>query len=262
MVSFKLALFILVKIALVSCKSCKDGPSYWCTNKRTAEECGALNLCGFSQQLDDGPKQFLDGAPVNVTLYYEALCPDCREVILDQVVPTVEKLASSGILNMKFVPYGNARQTPYGNQWIFYCQHGPSECQGNLIESCALYHYPDQNQNIKFINCMEYYGPTTANLNYCASLAKMDVNEINSCVNSEEGNKIEHLMGVETDSLSPAHQYVPWFTMNGYHTDDIQNDLSTNMLYYVCQSYTGTKPAACNMTKKKILGCPKDNNEY
>lgn len=126
---------------------------------------------------------------------------------------------------------------------------------GNLIESCAIYHYPDQQKYVPFLHCMEYYGPTATNAKYCASLAKMDYNAIDSCVRSEEGNKIEHQMGVETESLSPRHQYVPWFTMNDYHTQAIQNELSTNFLNYVCDSYTGTKPSECYAAYKEAKGC-------
>lgn len=237
-------------------KTCKDGPSYWCQNLRTARECGAINFCQFEHQEEKKQKSTknLDAPPVNVTLYYESLCPSCKQVFLYQIWPSFEKLKSTGILNLKFVPYGNAQQRQSGNQWIFYCQHGQSECIGNLIESCAIYHNPDETKYVPFLHCMEYYGPYTTNAEYCASLAGIDYRAITTCVNSEEGNKIEHQMGLETEALNPPHQYVPWFTMNGYHTQTVQNQLSSNFLNYVCQAYTGTKPREC-YAANEIKGC-------
>ena len=51
--------------------------------------------------------------PIKVTLYYESLCPDCKQFILYQLYPTYQALASSGILELKLVPYGNARVSTF-----------------------------------------------------------------------------------------------------------------------------------------------------
>merc|ERR1711884_484270 len=67
-------------------EGCKQGPHYWCKSDETARECGATNLCLFEKQsmlkksnkIKFAPSSVsspkLDGAPVNVTLYYESLC--------------------------------------------------------------------------------------------------------------------------------------------------------------------------------------------
>ena len=198
-----------------------------------------------------------DADPVEVTLYFESYCPACREAILDQIYPTYQQLASSGILKVNFVPFGNAQETSSGGKYIFYCQHGPDECVGNKIESCAIHFYPDQAKLIPFIQCLEYYGATDTNANYCAGVNQMDYNTIMQCVLGNQGDEVEHEMAVKTNSLSPPHQYVPWFTMNGQHDDSIQDGLSSNMLAYVCNAYQGTKPAACSQKQRKDV-CYKD----
>ena len=53
--------------------------------------------------------QVPDAAPVKVSLYYESLCPGCRQFIHTQLYPTFQKLSSSGILEVELVPYGNAQ---------------------------------------------------------------------------------------------------------------------------------------------------------
>ena len=53
------------------------------------------------------------------------------------------------------------------------------------------------------------------------------------------GNNYEHEMAVKTQSLYPPHQYVPWVVAQGTHSDDIQNQISSSLLNYVCQEYKG-----------------------
>jgi len=189
----------------------------------------------------------LDAPPVSVTLYYESKCPDCKLTIEQQIYPTFQKLGNTGILNVNFVPYGNAQEFAYGNQWIFSCQHGQAECVGNLIETCFLHHYPNQHQYMPFISCFESYayGPTSTYARYCAGLLNLNYEPVSRCVSGAEGNRLQHQMALKTNALNPPHQYLPWFTINGEHSSEIQTQLLNNMLSYVCDMYTGVKPNAC-----------------
>lgn len=257
------AIFLVAAlIALASAKprhGCNKGPSYWCQSEVTAKECGVINFCKATSMTENtklrfqpsAKKSVLDAPPVNVSFYYESLCPGCREVWSTQLYPTYQKLAKTGIVNFEIVPFGNAQEQPYGSSWYFTCQHGPNECIGNIIESCALHLYPDPAQHIPFLHCLEQYGPYTYG-SYCAQLVKIDYTPINTCANSDQGKQLEHQMALKTLSLNPPHQYVPWLNLNGQHTTAIQNGLSGNMLATVCNAYTGTKPVECTQTEPKV----------
>ncbi len=70
---------------------------------------------------------------VNLSIYYETLCPDCRQFITTQVWNAYQSILD--IVNITFVPYGNANELyrPETKLYQYYCQHGAEECYGNLI---------------------------------------------------------------------------------------------------------------------------------
>eukprot|EP00698_Gefionella_okellyi_P009882 TRINITY_DN2535_c0_g1_i2.p2 TRINITY_DN2535_c0_g1~~TRINITY_DN2535_c0_g1_i2.p2 ORF type:complete len:164 (+),score=27.35 TRINITY_DN2535_c0_g1_i2:319-810(+) len=156
-------------------------------------------------------------------------------------------------MDVKLIPYGNAKETQVGNTWQFTCQHGPEECVGNLIESCALAAY---NNNMTllfpFIECVEGSGASDleAAAKKCASQTGLNYAPIANCTGSSWGNQVQHEMAVITNNLQPPHQYTPWITLNGHHTDQIQDEAESHLVKLVCQTYTGTKPAGCSSVLK------------
>jgi interferon gamma-inducible protein 30 len=70
---------------------------------------------------------------VNFTLYYETLCPDCRQFMTTELYKAYQSVLY--IVNITLVPYGNAHETyqPATQLYQFVCQHGADECLGNLI---------------------------------------------------------------------------------------------------------------------------------
>jgi len=247
---------------------CLQGPKYWCQSWETAKKCGLVELCKIEWQAEGKdikeivekpkpvqPVKVNDAAPVNVTLYFESLCPGCRNFIATQMFPTYLKLAQSGILNIELVPYGNAHERKYHGKWVYICQHGAAECLGNMIETCAIHKIKETALWMPFIHCLEHNGPTEANAKHCAALQKWDYDELKDCIHGEEGNALMHQNALKTQGLKPSHTYVPWLTMNGKHTDEIENGLMDDMLSYVCNAYTGTKPAECSKRIKAERSC-------
>merc|ERR1712166_843057 len=96
---------------------------------------------------------------------------------------------------------GNARESAGSDgEWNYTCQHGPAECQWNLLEACAI----DYNQNgvrnkwlsFHFIACIER---SDSSSNYeqvateCAkSTGQPEVEKLLTCMKGKQGNALEH----------------------------------------------------------------------
>jgi interferon gamma-inducible protein 30 len=223
----------------VFARTCNVPPKYWCDSEQIALACGVYEQCKVSQWT---PRD--NAGPVNFTLYYESLCPDCKGFITTMLFPTYQKIPS--LFNLTIIPYGNAFEKKDGDKWVFECQHGPQECLGNIIETCTIAIVNDLTIYFPFINCMEIsnLNPKEAAEN-CGKQFAVPLDQIFNCTTSSYGNQLEHQMALQTDALSPQHQYVPWVTLNGVHTEKIQNDAQTDLLKLICDTYQGQKPVAC-----------------
>ncbi|BFZ21136.1 hypothetical protein BsWGS_24174 [Bradybaena similaris] len=224
----------------VSASTCKIPSRFWCDSQQVALECGVYEQCKkFQWDLHH------DAALVDFTLYYESLCPDCKNFITTMLYPTYVKLAS--ITNLTLVPYGNADERQVDNRWVFQCQHGPEECVGNIIATCTIAIVKDITVYFPFLNCMEGSSQSPkAAAQQCATKFPVPLDQIFNCTTSDYGNQLEHDMAVRTDALIPRHEYVPWVTLNGVHTEAIQNEAQSNLPKLLCDTYQGVKPPACS----------------
>lgn len=65
-------------------------------------------------------------------------------------------------------------------------------------------------------------------------------------VQGNEGNKLHHEYGALTDALEPPHQFVPWIIVNGVYSEENLDEAEYNLLEFVCKTYEGELPEACN----------------
>ena len=158
------------------------------------------------------------------------------------------------------VPYGNAHEAASGDSWTFTCQHGVDECAYNQIESCSNHFIADPITAFNFINCVEANDgakkPHTYDsvITLCSStISASELASISSCWNSQAGVDLEHANALLTDALVPSHQYVPWVVGQGVHSDDVQDQIQTSLLTYVCANYTGAnKSPSCTQATKQF----------
>ena len=237
-------LFFTVLITQVVAEQCSLPPSVWCSSPDVAKHCHVEKQCdAFSNPSNESPL-------VNFTLYFESECPFCREFIITQLYPTFKSIGD--IMRLTLVPYGNAREKKVGDKWVFTCQHGEGECYGNLIETCAI-HFNNITSYVPFIFCVEKSpSGVKASAPKCAEKFGLDYDKIISCVEGPLGNQLEHEMALKTEGLQPPRKYVPWVTLNGFHTKKIQNEAMKDLKGLICETYQGSpKPKACQ-----------DNNQF
>ena len=71
----------------------------------------------------------------------------------------------------------------------------------------------------------------------CAEKAKIDYNKVDACTKGPLGNHLQHINAVKTENLQPQHKYVPWVTVDGKHTEEIEQEAERNLVKLICKTY-------------------------
>eukprot|EP00243_Klebsormidium_subtile_P003753 TRINITY_DN17345_c0_g1_i1.p1 TRINITY_DN17345_c0_g1~~TRINITY_DN17345_c0_g1_i1.p1 ORF type:complete len:246 (-),score=29.61 TRINITY_DN17345_c0_g1_i1:226-963(-) len=191
---------------------------------------------------------------VNVTLYEEALCPDCAEFITGPVAQLFQN-GLSAITALTIIPYGNAKVIGGSVR----CQHGPDECTLDRIEACVIDFYPDIHSWFSFISCVEQQ-PAASRLELwpqCGVALGLDVIGIQSCAVGEKGAELEARNRELTEALDPPHRFVPWVTIDG---KPLYEDLDS-FFSRICEAYQGTEiPEVCVRFDRAAVTYPSSHN--
>ncbi len=192
-----------------------------------------------------------------IDVYYESLCPGCREFITESFQDFIKYDDYQDLATMKFHPYGNAKETfdDELKMWTFTCQHGKDECTGNAIESCARAYIKDDKDYHNYLICMEsniekFHNNFATTTFYCVE-SIMTRNQILICSRDQDGRRLQHKEALET----PEHDYVPWVTINGVHDTDAEEAMfnsGASMHDYLC-SIAENKPESCMKKEEKDL---------
>uniref|UniRef100_A0AAQ4PM56 Gamma-interferon-inducible lysosomal thiol reductase n=1 Tax=Gasterosteus aculeatus aculeatus TaxID=481459 RepID=A0AAQ4PM56_GASAC len=193
---------------------CSHPPSTWCSSLDSAVQCGVLKQCLESNFTESHHKKT---DQVEVALYFESLCPGCRMAFTETLYPTWVLL--SDIMSLTLVPYGNAQT-----------------CLLNMTDAAK-----------HIIYCMESSSDVIKAAQSCAQLYSPDLSwdSVTSCVKGDVGNQLMHQNALKTKALQPPHQYVPWVTINGEHTEELQDKALNSLFTLVCSMYKGPKIPAC-----------------
>ncbi|XP_063826119.1 GILT-like protein 1 [Ostrinia nubilalis] len=144
---------------------------------------------------------------VLVYLFYETMCPGCRQFDTTYFSELIHKLGDH--LSVITIPYGKAATTKYYNGTLtFWCQHGELECYGNKLHGCAHYYFAQEEKeeeykSIHFNTCLmdlerSENGSNDDAVDECGS--KMNISDkvlanIKSCAKSDLGDRIFEFLG-------------------------------------------------------------------
>lgn len=198
--------------------------------------------------------------PVNV--YYEALCPDSQAFITQQVYP-VMKGPLGKFIDLKLIPYGKSNYTTIGSDVQFTCHHGPNECYGNKVQSCAIEHiqvnsyqneYTRESLILEYINCLMKIGNNFADSIYPGKKCSREINpnqvinwdNIEQCANSTEGSKLLQKNGELTAGLNPALTSVPTVTFRHQYESETQALAMSNFAIALCKKLSAPLPQECS----------------
>ncbi|XP_068248939.1 gamma-interferon-inducible lysosomal thiol reductase-like [Palaemon carinicauda] len=180
--------------------------------------------------------------PVKVSVYYECLCSDSRNFVIKQLHPVWRDLKD--IMTLDINTYGKANDTAHGEGYAFHCQHGPAECEGNMMLTCAK-NYLSEAQYMDFSACiMESFISTRAE-ELCAELIGIDSTPIHNCWNSVDGQMLLHEVGEIERTLDPPLTYVPWILINDVYTEEQRIAAEADLRGVICNAYQGEKPPQC-----------------
>jgi hypothetical protein len=151
-------------------------------------------------------------------------------------------------VSFTLLPSGNARMVGGKIQ----CQHGPQECTGNAWENCVKSMVKDKFSSYSpFIFCMEGNGDDmldTSKLKKCVEKANLKFSAVQACATGSRGDALNRV----AFNATGAHEYVPWFRINGKHVSAAENSKSA-MLKAICQTIKGKKPSACSGSTDQVL---------
>merc|ERR1712130_193824 len=170
----------------------------------------------------------------DLTVYYEALCPDSINFVTTQLTPAWQMFGEDLVINFK--PFGKANWTENGDSWDFVCQHGPDECFGNKAQACTLAHEPyEASTVVPLIDCLmrTHTRPEPA-VEACLAELGLDI--------PPEGSELLHDLGVETHSLDPALYYVPWILFNGEMVEEDWEHALNDLIFVLCDKYLRGHP--------------------
>ncbi|XP_033227475.1 GILT-like protein 1 isoform X2 [Belonocnema kinseyi] len=179
---------------------------------------------------------------VHVTVFYEALCPDSRSFFVKQLLPTFEQISEN--MEIESIPYGNAKTTKTDDSYKFDCQHGPTECEANMIHACAIEAIKDPKQQLEYLTCMikRNHEPQEI-MKSCAKDMSIKYQPILECFNGKHGKELLAKYGEITEKNKSEITFIPTISLDQSFSN--QPAILKNLLKQVCLLLKNL-PKACS----------------
>ncbi|XP_026319622.1 GILT-like protein 1 [Hyposmocoma kahamanoa] len=166
---------------------------------------------------------------VRIDLYYESLCPYCKQFYVKELAPVVQKLMN--YIELYTYPFGHAQMKKNDNKTTFECQHGPTECYGNGLHACAIQYLPKMSEYVPFNTCLMEKWSTDKDAEQCGQRLHLNAEPIRTCANSDEAINLVIYYAQETEKLKNM-SYVPYTVINHKVMDP-----ETDLIDSVCATF-------------------------
>jgi len=190
-----------------------------------------------------------------VEVYYEALCPDSMNFVVDQLAPAMQRLQDA--VHLVLVPYGKATTQYHERQGIpqpgdpplvsFSCQHGANECWANKVHACGIQQAANQSVLVQFVTClMRHFRRPRDSAEQCARDSGLQWKTLAACAEDEAIDTDMERYGKMTQSQQPRITFIPTITIDGDQSD--QAGMFDHFLRLVCDTYekrNGAKAEGC-----------------
>ncbi|XP_041762174.1 GILT-like protein 2 isoform X2 [Anopheles merus] len=155
-----------------------------------------------------------------VTIYYETLCSDSMVFITHQLYPSW--LRHQKEMKLRLVPFGKAWIEEHPNEEPkYHCQHGPRECQLNILHGCILKKLPPK-KAFSVVACLMKNFRTS--FEQCMEGHESFQTSVVNCSQGQQGAKLFKEFANETDNVHRPLPFVPTIVAdepyNYYEQDD------------------------------------------
>jgi len=198
---------------------------------------------------------------VTLDVFYESMCPYCHKFFNDTLRSFWQDSEMKPLIDLRLHPAGNLQAIPAtsvskgyffwhpdkrDDKYVYICQHGESECLGNMIHLCAKKVLGDPERYMPLYFCMAEQTESVPEKSSYACMKELDIapEPIRECVRSPAANE-EMFDVVQADAgLDQPRNYVPWVVVNGKHLEikDGGADLRTAL----CTALGPAAPASCS----------------
>jgi len=182
-----------------------------------------------------------NNGPLQISIYYNALCTDSFRFIHYQLLPAYDLLRDH--IELFFVPHGKAFYVDHGG--YFLCQFGPNECYGNMLQLCGLQQIcRNQQAQVDFIACeMDFPFNQNRTRPQCSERVGIDWSDVEVCIESGLAHELKVDAGRQTMRVAtPYPNFVPTIVYNGVFNQELQNRSLNSFFYVVCELIDNAAP--------------------
>jgi len=182
---------------------------------------------------------------VKVDVYFEALCPDSKDFMVNQLFPLYMDPEFRDRLDITLVPFGKASFKEANGKLEFTCQHGPNECISNTFLSCSI-KMNTFDQALKYTNCIMSEKMPAEHLESCANKLSLNYAELMACKEDQsKGPQYLKENGNKTFALKPKMVFVPTVVVNDKFERKLIPEILGDFKKFVCARMEGSKPKSC-----------------